>query len=375
MSPPLRIADLLPPRVTDLFRAKFGVESLKEVRPQDFASWESISPVAEVYTEWSRMYTEVPQKSSPGFRPIITTSALSLPDEHIVAARSLLLCDSVAVVIPNSINFGIRFLVLATVLESAIDSGLVIFVPDGLTNETHKYMDAWLQATASSATSSSSAESSEKTARAMHFLAGAEVAWNLDLCISFPDKFDLACMKAGQTSYIREVLQTLGDELPASMMSTHDQLRYLHRAVSVPFPTLELPVAEMMSVRKDGLFDAWRVAVNRSFEKMGSLDQDQLLDPNSAQLAIIKESLEDSVDELRRQLNRSDVLRRSVCGSTGFALSTVCGALGSIGGPVIGGAAAGAGFLGGALIEWLGGRPGTGERAFKRLIVQVFNEG
>jgi hypothetical protein len=158
------------------------------------------------------------------------------------------------------------------------------------------------------------------------------------------------------------------------MTSTNDQLRYLHRVVSVPFPMLELPVADMIKVRQDGVFDAWREAVGRGFERMDGFDQDLLLNPNSAQLAIIRKTLEDAADQLRQQLNRSNVLRNSIRGLTGFALSAACGALGSMGGPVTGAASAGAGFLGGALIDWLGGRPGTGERAFKRLIVQVFDD-
>ena len=104
----------------DDLRQGLGVRTLADLRDLPVADgwWEVI---AQAYTKLSHSPPEPPLRAAHELRPVIATSAISRLDEAEIAARSLLLAPSVAVLLPDSINYPRRLLRLATLLEPAID--------------------------------------------------------------------------------------------------------------------------------------------------------------------------------------------------------------------------------------------------------------
>ena len=121
------------PSVLDHVRASFGVASLSELRGRPLGS-DAFNHVVDAYLYLASSVKAPPPKESFQLRPTFMTSVVSPYDEAEVAARALLLYHSVAVILPDSINYPRRMLRLLTLLEELIDDGLVVLLPEEVMN-------------------------------------------------------------------------------------------------------------------------------------------------------------------------------------------------------------------------------------------------
>jgi hypothetical protein len=113
----------------DELRERLGVATLDELRPLTPSdSW--LEATAAAYNSLSDARPQPPPHGGHELRPVISTSRFSALDEAEVAARALLIAESVAVLVPDSMGYAQRLLRLATLLEPAIDEGLVILLPE-----------------------------------------------------------------------------------------------------------------------------------------------------------------------------------------------------------------------------------------------------
>jgi hypothetical protein len=150
------------------------------------------------------------------------TSAVSEIDEAEVAARSLLLAKTVAVMLPDSINYPRRLLRLATLLEPAIDDGLVLLFPETSFSEHASYFDAALGRSYADQTASS--EGTAEKARGV--VRRLEIAGAMDACAQYPDRLDLAVTSPPQLAEIRELLAL--PAIGAGRPTGHDHLNWPH---------------------------------------------------------------------------------------------------------------------------------------------------
>lgn len=195
----------------------------------------------------------------------------------------------------------------------------------------------------------------------------------LDLCSMYPDRIDLASRNDWQLEVIRSLLQSVG-QLTTGTESV-DRLIFLPSLLTQELPLLDLSVEDAVAIRKDGIFDTWRHGVELWLDRIGTVDETQLLDPAGATRRELSEAMADAQNQLRQSIGKSAVLKQRQVGVMGFAISCVAGGLGAIGGPITGVLVGGAAFGASAVIRWLGGRPTSGERAFRRLVVQLTESG
>ncbi len=137
-------------------------------------------------------------------------------------------------------------------------------------------------------------------------------------------------------------------------------------------PYLEIAVDELVALRQDGLFEAWRGALGEALRRAAQLEDDDVIDPEGARLTEIRQSLLDASRSAVVDTRRSRVLRSSSIGAASFAVGCATGALGAVGGVDMAAAAGGLGALAALAINWLGGRPTSGQRKFRRFVSQLF---
>src|SRR4051794_21274971 len=111
-------------KLLDIFRHRLGVESLSVLREDTPLRDKAFREVERAYVEW-RAPLAPPAKEFGEFRPVFAPSALSPTYEVADTLQSLLIAHSVAIIVPNSINYIARLAWLLTLLEEPIDAGLV----------------------------------------------------------------------------------------------------------------------------------------------------------------------------------------------------------------------------------------------------------
>jgi hypothetical protein len=265
-----------------------------------------------------------------------------------------------------------RLVRLFFLLEEEIENGLVVLIPDSGSIDRVNANSRWfdLQATRSL---HARARRDDLLQWSGKYFASFEVAIGLDLCVAYPDRLDLACRTSEQSRVLTELLQASGEPMPEPIVKSHDSLHYLPDLLGLSLPCLDLSVHDLVKIRKDGLFEAWHEALRRGVASIQALDEDQLLDPQSARREELGHYMLAAADDVARQVRHSNVLRAAQIGTLNFGIACAFGALAAVEvGPVAGGFVAGGSFLANMIVSWLGGRPSSGQRAFRRLAIELF---
>lgn len=346
-------------------RQGLGVRSLTDLRSQRPSErWWDV--VAGAYTRLSEARPEPPPKPAHELRPTIAASAISPIDEAEVAARSLLLAPTVAILLPDSINYASRLLRLATLLEPAIDRGLVILLPETSVAE-FPYFDSAVV----SGYRDVPENEEERDLLAQDALRRLETALAMDAASRFPDRLDLAVPTKAHLDHVRELLEAPlgGREAPET-----DRVRFLADLMSLEIPRLALGVDDIVRLRTDGLFEDLRQGLTEALRRTASLTDDDVVDLASVRVREIRQYLDDVTAISVQATMRSRVLRTATTGSIALGVGAVTGALGSAGGVELGAAAGVAGSAAGLVIGWLGGRPESGVRRFRQTLIRLFGD-
>jgi hypothetical protein len=339
-----------------------NLADLRSQRPSD--RWFEV--VAQAYTKLSNDRPEPPHKRAHELRPTIAASAVSAVDEVEVAARSLLLAPTVAILLPDSINYAKYLLRLATLLEPAIDLGFVVLLPETSVAD-FPYFDSALV----SGYREISPDRKERELRARDAVQRLETALAMDAVSRFPDRLDLAVPTKAHLDKVRELLQTPleGREAPAT-----DRVRFLPDLVSLQIPNIALGIEEVVRLRADGLFEDLRQGLTEALRQTASLTDDDVVDPASVRVREIRQYLDDVTATSVESTMRSRVVRAATTGFIALGVGAVTGALGSLGGIELGAAAGVGGSGAGLVVGWLGGRPLTGERRFRQTVTRLFGD-
>jgi hypothetical protein len=350
--------------LVDELRRSLGVRRLSDLASlQPSASW--FEAVGEAYSRLSAARPEPPPRQSDELRPVIATSSQSPIDEAEVVARSLLLAPSVAILLPDSINYARRLLRLATLLEPVLDAGLVVLLPETSLPDS-RYFDTALMHAYRSIPSTQA----QREQRAKEATSRFETALAMDAAAHFPDRLDLALTDGQQVSYVKDLLRSTfrtGDgRLDA------DRYRFLPDLIALEIPRIALATDELVRLRQDGLFEDLRRGLTEAMRRTSTIDDEAVVDPASVRVQEVREYLADVVAESVRETMRSRVIRSATTGTFAIGIGAVSGALGSSGGMEVAAIAGGAGSAAGLVLGWLGGRPRSGTKRFRRLVTRLF---
>lgn len=325
--------------------------------------------VTSVYARWLNEEVTLPEKPVGELRPCHFTSVVSHVDEVSFVHRALLASESVALIIPDSINYPLRLFRLVTQCEGLIDCGLLFLVPEaqlrtmplleeqfGMVFNGKRIADQALRSPG------------DRAASADDWVRTAEIAASLDACNAFPGRVDLALTSRRQTDIVR---QLFADSIVQDQAVAHDRLVFLPDLLSIPLPVLDLAPKDLLAVRRDGYMEELRIAIRDATEAAATLDESQLLEPSGVIQQEFRNKLEQAADRAHAATRRSRTLRRATVGVGTFSVGCATGALGAVAGPGVAAAAGGLSVLGAAIVEWLGGRPSSGQRAFRRILTSI----
>lgn len=363
----------VPDTFLSIFRSRLGVSRLSELSETGPTNREILDAIPESYSRWVGSFVEPPPRPLGTLRPLVApVTGLNPFDEAATAAQMLLTCHSVAVQIPDTLSYMQRLVRLFFLLEDEIEQGLVVLIPDSGSIDRVNANSRWFDLQTNRSLQSR-ADRDDFLRWSGKYFAGFEVAIGLDLCAAYPDRLDLACRTAEQSRVLKELLQASGESMPEPIVRAHDSLHYLPDLLALSLPCFDLSVHDLVTIRRDGLFDAWHNSLRHGLASVRALPADQLLDPQSARRIELSHYMLAAADDVARQVKRSSVLRAAKMGTMNFGIACAFGALAAVGaGPVVGGAVGGGGFLANTIVSWLGSRPASGERAFRRLAVEVF---
>lgn len=100
----------------------------------------AVREVMAAYNEWEQ--SSAPPARQPGeLRPVFAPSALSPPYEVSQTLNSLLVVHSVAIVVPDLINYATSLVALLAGLEDAIDQGLVHILSERALGHARGFFD------------------------------------------------------------------------------------------------------------------------------------------------------------------------------------------------------------------------------------------
>jgi hypothetical protein len=365
----------MPDALLTAVRSRLGVERLSHIESLPGKTIEDT--IGPSYRNWSKQFVLSP-KPGATIRPVITPTSLSSLDVPKVSLRTLLLCQQIAIGLPDSIGWVRPMFHLLVQLEDFIDEDLVLLVPDfaHLIDDTEKIFDfraffgTWLNSREEGSLSNGTPE---EMARAEEdFIAGGEISMALDYCRRYPDSLDLACRNPVQHRQFQSLLDKSLNYVSSSTLETHDRLTYLPDLLSLELPdTRNLSIADLVAVHKHGLFDDWKSALTEGLALARQIDDVEYLQPGSARIREVRSALEAAARRTRETVGRSRSLEIAKRTSS-FGIAVAAGALGALGGPMSAGAAAGGAFAVTTLINWLGGRPTSGTRAFRKMVTQFF---
>jgi hypothetical protein len=302
----------------------------------------------------------------------------------IVAAisRCLLISQQVAVYIAASSDGYHMLLDLIEHMEQFIDEGLVILIPEeDRPPSAGTYHMEWGVACALNY---------PNIRPVGDIFLGADMAIALDYCRMFPNAVDLACPTTHHHELLRDVIDVSrawadwasrrvdrpdhAGTPGKGILGSHDRINYLPAFLTLQLPALHLNAEDLVSVHHHGLFAQWKAALEEALRQAYLLDEDSLLDPDSARVRLIRDIMCDAERSTVRSVRRSRKLQSASRGTAKFTIAAASGALGTLDGATGAASAAGGAFLLSAIIDWLGGRPGEGQRAFRRMIPQIFGE-
>jgi hypothetical protein len=344
-----------------------GVASLNELRsltPSN--SW--LEATAAAYNSLSDARPKPPPHPAHELRPVISTSRFSNLDEAEVAARALLIAESVAVLVPDSMGYAQRLLRLATILEPAIDEGLLILLP-----ETSIDSNTYFESSLAIAYGDVPNAAEDRTAQVAQVTARFEVASAMDAARRYPDRLDLAVTSRSQIDHVRDLLAVVGDSGDRQAPSV-DRVRFLPDVVSLQLPKIALAADELVRLRRDGMFQDLRRGLTEALRRTEAVGDEEVVDPASARVREIREYLDDVAAASARDSKRSRLVRRATNGFLSVAVGTATGALGAAGGIEPAAAAGGGAAAGGLVLSWLSARPGDGPRRFRQTVARLFGQ-
>lgn len=366
-------------RPLDPIRSQLGVDRLASLPSTCYSELHGALSDLIAAPSWPLGLKDKPPSD---LRILLAPLAISY-DVVSAVSRSLLVSKQVAVRITDSELGSTALLNLALGMEQFIDEGLVVLIPEEFKPVQPGYFLEWGVAgvTTFFPHKRSGKERDE----------GFDMALALDCCQEYPNALDLACPTAGHHKRLLDVIEfsrawaDRADHVQSgrlecagvpsqNIMRSHDRINYLPAFLSLPLPIFDLNSADLMSLHHHGLFEHWKAALEEALRQAYLLDEDTLLDPDSARVRMIRDMMTDAEQSTRRSIKRSRVLRSAELRSAKFTIAAASGALGTFDGPTGGAGAAGAAFLLSSLIDWLGGRPSQGQRAFRRMIPQIFGE-
>ena len=285
------------------------------------------------------------------------TSPFEALDEAETAARALLIAHSVAVILPNEINYPPRMLRLLSLLEDAIDTGDVILLPERVVKRRpDSYYNAAVEMLA------------RDTTRADALM----IAASMDACATFPNSLDLMITSRRQVAVIQDLVRVLDKTNDSSPFGSADRLRYLPNLLSLPLPNLHLHARELVAARRDGVFSVWRAALTVALRETNSLDDEELLDPKGTRLREIRDRLTDSAAESVDGLRRSNILHLAISGTVGVAVGCALGAIGASGGDELAALGRGVGPPVALLTDWLASGPKRrSEQRFRAMTIAL----
>ncbi len=213
----------------DHLRQRFGVATLPELRGRQLQTADR-DHVVDTYLRLAESVTAPPQKADGELRPVFMTSAVSRLDEAEAAARATLMYHSVAVILPNSINYPLRMLRLLVLLEPLIDSGLVILLPEEVLH-TRTALPLELDGVASyfkaafSATLLDPGGNRPESADAV--VEALEIGAAMDACSIFPHHLDFTCTSPSQVAVVRNLLGIIEASSEDRRLLAADRVRCL----------------------------------------------------------------------------------------------------------------------------------------------------
>jgi hypothetical protein len=356
-----------------LVRSSLGVSNLNADKLLESSARDEISmAITSSYTQWCDSFVEPPEKPANVLRPLIAPSSLSSFNEISACLKALLLCQQVAVVLPDTMGYLSRLFHVLTVLGPFIDNGLIILLPEGNFSHDHTNLSFTRAQPRRSLNKSLSLE--QKLAIAEDISSGYEVGMALDYCCAYPDSLDMTCLNSVQSDKLRSFLDASIASIPRRLMQSSDRLMYLPGLLSLDMPRMHVSIADLLAIHEYGLFDSWKGALERGLSRVAQLGDVDLLDPSSAKLREVRQELEEAAQMTASQVRKSSILRTAQMETAKFGIAAASGALGALGGPVDAAIAGGASYLVTALVDWLGGRPNRGEQAFRRMVVNFTSE-
>jgi hypothetical protein len=360
----------------DEVRTRLGIARLSDLTSSSGDAWsEAVWRIAESYAHWASDFKGPLRREPQTLRPAICPVTGMAPfDEARAAAYSLLIAHSVAVSITDTISYVGRFARLLILLEDLIDAELIVIVPEPTVSEG--FFSERLRGAGVGLPQHSIADAPRDVQESVikAALENAEVGIALDLCRMYPDAIDLACRTSGQVATLRRLTETADEMIRFRAASSQDQLHFFPDLLDQELPILNLPVSDLVKIRKDGLFEPWRMSLQRGLRIIAASKESDLINPRSAERQTLREVMEEGADNFRNQVGRSRTMRNSQVGLMGFGASCAAGALGSLGGPEIGAVVGGSSYLLTLLLSWFSARSSSGERAFRRLIFNLFND-
>lgn len=355
-------------------RERLGIARLSDYRDSGHSWKEVVTRLAGAYVEWASTFDMPPEQEANTLRPILAPVTGMAPfDEANAAASSLLLAHSAAVSITNTMSYVGRLARLLILLEDLIDAGLVVIVPEPPVVSGFSFSGLLMELELSRS-SLANDDLPDKEERVSTMLANAEMGIALDLCCMYPGRLDLACRIPDQVATLRRLIESADNTTTAKIAASHDRIRHLPDLLQQEFPVFDLATADLVKIRKDGLFDTWRSSLQRGLSIIAASDDSDLIDPRTTRRLELRDTMEEGASRIRGELGRSQVLRNGQIGVVSFGASCATGAVASLGGAEVGAAVGGASFLVTALLRWFGGRPSSGERAFRRLVFQLFRD-
>ena len=352
--------------ITKLIKQRLGVSDLRDLYDLTLRTvkFEYAEPLNKIFEDWMTEPPQIPVKKNGELRPILVSHGHS---DWRLSSRALLVGESFALIQLDRSDSFYTFAESVAWLEEPIDRQLVVLIPESLiadrpSIELHRII-GMLSVLGNKETLGPLAD--------LNFSQISECLIGLYACSRFPGRVDLVSRDSNSTAVYRYLLESFLTIDP-SAIQTHDQLSYFPRLLKLPLPDFQLPVTDMIHVRDDGLFDDWRMAFSRTLT--------QLRDPGT----LLTTGESETVKELERELNsvanqlgsrieRWRSLRKALVGMTGLSVACTAGALQAGAGTATSSAIGGGSYLTGMIAEYLGSRPSRGIRAFRRLIVQLFD--
>lgn len=354
--------------ITKEIKQSFGLSELNDLfdPSTDELKIQYRTPLSHAFRDWLDRPEPIPAKRHGELRPVLVSHG---DEDRRLSSRALLVGESFALVQLDRSDSFASFVKTVTGLEVPIDRQLVILIPeswldDSSINAVHRQIGlSWALGKREVVGPVKDLSMSQIT----------ECLVGLDLASRFPDSVDLVSRNSDSTRILRYLLQ-LSPPVSQSVLESHDRLSFFPRLLRLPLPDIELPVKDMIHVRDDGLFDDWRMAFSRTLTQLrdpGTL----LASGDSEDVRALRAELDSASRQLGSRIERWKSLRRAVVGATGLSVACAAGALQAGAGPAESSAIGGMSYLAGMLAEYFGGRPTEGVRAFRRLVVQLFDHG